>query len=406
MGPRILFIDHDIGRSGSTVSLEYLVRAFRQRGASVTVLTPKPATVAASMRVLGANIEYLEDYGFANINLGFHFTNLPSLLGWRGVRTVINNIGKFVLGTWIAWRVIRKTDAELVYVNEYVVLQGAVAAFIGGVPAVTHVRSPFISGDVGFRRWLASRLLMLCNRRIIAITRLEADQIVARGSERDKILVVGEFMALPAAGPRTKNESRTTDGSQATHAILMLGGVSAIKGTLDFLKAARLVCEHRDDARFTIAGKIYRHEDTRSAEYYALCAKEWSAPPLNGRLTVLGEVDNAAQLIETASILVNPSTESHFSRPVIEAWGAGTPVVATRTPHMSALISDGVDGLLVAVGDATALADSMIHILASTEIADAFVLAGRRRVAEEFDAERNVNRIVDECVSLVSTPAQ
>jgi len=400
MGRQILFIDHDDGCSGSTVSLEYLVSGFRQRGATITVLTPKSATAAASLTARGASIEYLGDHGVANINLGFHFTNLPSLFGWRGVRTVVNNIGKFFLGTWIAWRVIRKTEADLVYVNEYVVLQGAVAAFLAGVPAVTHVRSPFIAGDFGFRRWLLSRLLMWSNRLIVAITPLEAGQIIAHGSERQKILVVGEFVAPPAPGYRTKGESQASSQSLATHVILMLGGVAAIKGTLDFLKAARLLCARRDDVRFVVAGKVYQHEDAESEKYYARCAEEWSAPPLNGRVTVPGHVDEMALLFESADVLVSPSTVSHFARPVIEAWAAGIPIVATRTPHMSALITDGVDGLLVSAGDVSALADCIARLLDDQNLADMLARAGRRRAAEEFDSERNVNRIIDACFSL------
>ncbi|WP_250007364.1 glycosyltransferase [Actinoplanes sp. M2I2] len=77
------------------------------------------------------------------------------------------------------------------------------------------------------------------------------------------------------------------------------------------------------------------------------------------------EEDDLTRLIRSADVVVLPydSTEQVTSGVLIEAVGAGIPVVATEFPHAVELLADG-PGLLVPHQDPEAMAAAVRHVLA------------------------------------------
>ena len=96
-------------------------------------------------------------------------------------------------------------------------------------------------------------------------------------------------------------------------------------------------------------------------------------------------------LLAAADVCVLPSRWEPFGTVMLEAWAAGTPLVAAASQGPAALISDGVNGLLVPVRDPAALADALVQLLTDTDKARAMGAAGRRRFEERFTAERMVD---------------
>jgi glycosyltransferase involved in cell wall biosynthesis len=77
---------------------------------------------------------------------------------------------------------------------------------------------------------------------------------------------------------------------------------------------------------------------------------------------------------------------------VLEAMAAGLPVVATAVGGVPEAITSGRDGVLVAPGDAPALADAVASLVADPARAAALGRAARARVEAEFTAARMVER--------------
>ncbi len=74
-------------------------------------------------------------------------------------------------------------------------------------------------------------------------------------------------------------------------------------------------------------------------------------------VTVLGKVDEAEKqrVLEEADVLCAPSLGGEsFGMVLTEAFAAGTPVVASDIAGYRDVVRDGVDGVLVPVGDAQA----------------------------------------------------
>jgi phosphatidyl-myo-inositol alpha-mannosyltransferase len=92
-------------------------------------------------------------------------------------------------------------------------------------------------------------------------------------------------------------------------------------------------------------------------------AEELSPLLLDARgVTALGKVDEARkqEVLEHADVLCAPSLGAEsFGMVLTEAFAAGTPVVASDIAGYRDVVRDGVDGVLIPVGDAQAMAESL-----------------------------------------------
>jgi glycosyltransferase involved in cell wall biosynthesis len=72
---------------------------------------------------------------------------------------------------------------------------------------------------------------------------------------------------------------------------------------------------------------------------------------------------------DQSDIFINASRLDNMPVSVIEAFGAGTPVVTTSPESMPYLVEHGRTGLLSAVGDEHALAENVLRLLREPELA-------------------------------------
>ncbi len=102
------------------------------------------------------------------------------------------------------------------------------------------------------------------------------------------------------------------------------------------------------------------------------------------RVRFLGWREDTAALLAASDMLVCPSRHEPLGNVVIEAWAAGTPVIAASSVGPAALIRDGATGLLVPIEDADALARAMTRMAESRSLRAGLAAAGRAAYAEEF----------------------
>jgi glycosyltransferase involved in cell wall biosynthesis len=100
-------------------------------------------------------------------------------------------------------------------------------------------------------------------------------------------------------------------------------------------------------------------------------------------------------------ILALPTHREGFPSTVLEAQAAERPVVTTYATGAVDSISPGVTGLLVPVGDPTALAHALSRLLSDRALAQQMGRAGRERVAREFRQEIVWNSLVELYCELV-----
>ena len=63
------------------------------------------------------------------------------------------------------------------------------------------------------------------------------------------------------------------------------------------------------------------------------------------------------------------------------------PIVTTDAPGCREIVDDGVNGMLVSVGDSAALARAIEYLYDHPQVCEAFGKAGRQKVLKEFDQD-------------------
>lgn len=107
-----------------------------------------------------------------------------------------------------------------------------------------------------------------------------------------------------------------------------------------------------------------------------------------------GSCANPFPLIADADIFVLSSRWEGFGCVLAEAMGCGTACISTNCPYGPAeIIEDGESGLLVPVGDVSALAESIARLLKDKRMRTKLASAGNRRARRLFGLQRRVNAL-------------
>ncbi len=402
MNKRILFVDHDSGWSGATVSLTYLINQFLKNGYEVTVLTPKDEKLAVRLEKYGAKIIRFVSNSFKNLTLDLHFSDKNNIFNFNDLNKLAKNIIKFFYGLYYLKKVIKQVRPLIIYSNEYVTIYASIAAKASGVIAVTHIRSMFLTGVFGMRRYLLKKAILKYNDLIFPISYIEGEQLRAdKEKYLSKIKVVSEFLDendfnnSPDSNKLKKKYNIPSD----KFVVLMLGGIDPIKGSKDFIKAGIKCIKKSNRFFFLIAGKIPDvNSKKEDIDYYNECVSLLNESDIiNNQIVILGSVENPKELLECSSILVSPFVVSHFSRPIIEAWSLKKAVIATRTMHTEKLITHNGNGLLVDVGDSENLAKLIMLLESENELLNCLGKNGYITVMENLLSLNGSKEIVNKC---------
>jgi glycosyltransferase involved in cell wall biosynthesis len=104
--------------------------------------------------------------------------------------------------------------------------------------------------------------------------------------------------------------------------------------------------------------------------------------------TVVGPVPDSYPYLADADVFVLPSLEEGSgSLSLLEALQAGVAVVASRVDGIPEDVTDGDTALLVAPGDATALADAIERLLADDSLREGIARRGRRAFEARFSPD-------------------
>nr|WP_268236454.1 glycosyltransferase [Marmoricola endophyticus] len=103
---------------------------------------------------------------------------------------------------------------------------------------------------------------------------------------------------------------------------------------------------------------------------------------------VVGFVDDVRELYGRVDVLCLPTHREGFPNVVLEAAAAAVPAVTTRATGAVDSVIDGVTGVLVPVGDTSALVRALATLCADGTLRRRMGTAARQRVAEEFDRRR------------------
>ena len=165
------------------------------------------------------------------------------------------------------------------------------------------------------------------------------------------------------------------------------------KGHMDLLEAWKLVLASTDPGqlRLWLIGKD-------RGEKIKLMAKI-HAEDIPG-ITFWGYQADVGPMLQKTTIYVHPSREEGCSNAILEAMTYGLPVVATEAGGNPELVKHGQTGLLVPVGNATALAEAIVKLLNDPATCKRYGVRAMLRVRQLFKREDMVRKYGDFYVRL------
>jgi glycosyltransferase involved in cell wall biosynthesis len=193
---------------------------------------------------------------------------------------------------------------------------------------------------------------------------------IRAGMPADRI-DVKQNSVMPDPGP----------GSGAGGHVLFVGRLSPEKGINTLLNAW---AELKHDIKLRIIGA-------------GPCGKMVTDAAANdSRITALGELpfDSVLEELRAATCLVMPSVwYETFGRTIVEAYAAGTPVVASRLGTMEELVAPGRTGLLFEAGNASDLGRAVIELYNRSDLND-MRLRARREFEDKYTVEQSYLRLM------------
>jgi glycosyltransferase involved in cell wall biosynthesis len=221
-------------------------------------------------------------------------------------------------------------------------------------------------------------------RHVVTCTRRNAEAVAAIAG-RDvagKITPVHHGVDVPRA-------PRTPPGGPPV--ILSVAQLKERKGLAVLVEACALLRDDRAPFRCRIVG-----DGPQRGELERLVA----ARSLGGLVTLCGPLghDRVAAEYARATVFALPCVRASdgdtdgIPNVIAEAMALGVPVVSTRLPAIRELVTDARDGLLVAPGDARALAGALRTLLARPALRAELGEAARGTIARTFELEASVER--------------
>jgi glycosyltransferase involved in cell wall biosynthesis len=223
--------------------------------------------------------------------------------------------------------------------------------------------------------WYARRLYNHGVQAVVAISEGVRAALIASGVEPARIHLVPSGVDAErfagAAASRAAARVRFALGDDVV-VLALVGALEERKGH-DVLLAALATLDPHLTA--LCAGEGSRR---------ATLAAEAERLGLRDRVRFLGRVDDVAEVLAAADVLVMPSRHEGLGVAALEGMAAGLPVIASRVGGLPAAVADGTTGLLIPPDDPAALAVAIRRLANDRALGRRLGAAGAARVRERF----------------------
>lgn len=368
----VLFLDQFGELGGAQRCLLDLLPALAGRGWSAHVAAPGDGELAGRATALHATADRIRCGPYSS-----------------GHKT-LGDIARFAIETprlaGEIRKLIRRYDADLVYVNGPRLAPAAALAARKGPPILFHAHSLLD----GYPRRLAGWSLRLARAALVASCRFVARPLEPyaghAGQSRVRVVYNG-----------VRQNSNPRHNTSAVR-IGVIGRISPEKGQAEFLRAVRLLYPDLPHGKFLICGGPLFSSAAAlrySAELQAL------AKDLPVEFT--GWRENIDNVLSTLNLLVVPSAPIDATpRVILEAFAAGVPVIAFASGGIPEIVEHNVTGFLVEPRSPEALAGAMRHwLLREPHRLPEVAACARSKASGEFSLERYQRQMLEAIESAV-----
>lgn len=198
----------------------------------------------------------------------------------------------------------------------------------------------------------------------------------------------------------TRFAAKTGEHAGAPMRVLLAARLLWDKGLAEYVQAARQLLGQGRSIRFLLAGTP---DPGNPAAVPESEVRAWAD---EGLIEWLGHVDDMPGLFASVDIVVLPSYREGLPKTLIEAAACALPLVTTNVPGCREVVKDGVNGLLVPVRDAEALAAAIARLQDEPALAMRLGVAARIKALAEFDERIVIERTIAVYCELLDDPDQ
>jgi glycosyltransferase involved in cell wall biosynthesis len=288
---------------------------------------------------------------------------------------------------WHLYSLLRETRPSIVHAWLFhAVVLGRLVGRMARVPIVISSRQNINLGSPV--REIVNRMTIGIDDQVIAVSEAARRVDIERGGAKpEKVVVIYNGVDLcdyPPLTPDMRAEARSALGFPlGTKLVGTVARLHPSKGIDDLIKAAARVLARVPDTRFLVVG---------DGKQRAALKRLTDELGLAERVLFLGERHDVPFLLAGLDLFVLSSREEGMGIALLEAMASGIPVVATAVGGVVEAVEDTVSGLLVPRGDVDRLAESIISMLNTPELAAEMAKNGRRRVEAMFSIDTTVER--------------
>jgi glycosyltransferase involved in cell wall biosynthesis len=301
-------------------------------------------------------------------------------------RASLNPFRELILLSWL-WRLVSRERPDVLH--GFTIKCAVYGALVGRLKGVGRINAVAGMGYVFISDSLKARLLRPSLRLFMR---------AALGGERARLILQNpdDVQLFEKAGIVRSEQIRLLRGSgvdcsrflppseertsaSAPLRVLLAARMLWDKGVGEFVEAARVLKSQGRQFRFLLAGVPDPGNPAAIAEETLLA---WQA---EGLVEWLGHVADMPTLLAEADIVVLPSYREGLPKSLIEAAVCARPLITTDVPGCREVVTDGIDGLLVPVRNAEALARAIAQLQDDPVFAARLGEAAREKALAEFD---------------------
>jgi mannosyltransferase len=239
----------------------------------------------------------------------------------------------------------------------------------------------FTSAAQRHHTWLTRWLIRQMDA-VIATSSISASYL-----KRESTIVMHGVDTGTYAPPANRAAAFAESGLPGRCAIGCFGRIRAQKGSDVFVEAMCRLLPRYPDFSAVMVGAITPDQMLFANEL----KKKISAAGLASRIIITGElpIEEVQRWYRRLTIYAFTSRNEGFGLTLIEAMAVGAALVAARAGAAELVVEDGVTGVLIPPGDASALAAALEPLMRDPASAVAMGARARQRVLEKFslDAE-------------------
>jgi glycosyltransferase involved in cell wall biosynthesis len=264
------------------------------------------------------------------------------------------------------------------------VLYGSLAARLAGVKgivdAITGLGYIFIGK--GFQaaamRQVALQMYRLALRGVRVIFQNPDDMQVF---QELKLVRPGQCVLIKSSGINTDRFHPTPEPDGAP-TVVLAARMLWDKGVGEFVEAARILKHEGSPARFILVGTGFPGNPASIAD------DQLAAWEREGLVEWWRWRDDMADVYAQSHIVCLPSYREGLPRSLAEAAACGRPLVAADVPGCKEIVRDGVNGYLVPVRDAAALAGALRKLINAPALRQSMGACSREMALAEVSEER------------------